>query len=89
METPRKYTKAELEDAFEELDLGICGTILRAKGIVAAADSEDSAWYHFDYVPGEHEVRTGPAGYTGQICVIGADLKPEEIAGLFYSNTEA
>lgn len=84
VETPRKYTKAELEEAFEELDLGMCGAILRAKGIV---QSPENTWLHFDYVPGEHEVREGPAGYTGQICVIGAELKEEEIAKLFHMHS--
>ena len=83
VETPRKYTKDELEEAFEELDLGMCGAILRAKGIVP---STDNTWLHFDYVPGEHEVREGPASYTGQICVIGAELKEDGIAELFHMN---
>ena len=85
VETPRKYTRAELDEAFEELDLGMCGAILRAKGIVQA---DDDSWLHFDYVPGEFEVREGPAGYTGQICVIGADLKEEEISRLFHMHAE-
>ena len=85
VETPRKYTRAELDEAFEELDLGMCGAILRAKGIVQA---DDGSWLHFDYVPGEFEVREGPAGYTGQICVIGADLKEEEISRLFHMHAE-
>ena len=83
VETPRKYTRDELEEAFEELDLGMCGAILRAKGIVP---STDNTWLHFDYVPGEHEVREGPASYTGQICVIGAELKEDGIAELFHMN---
>ncbi len=85
VETPRKYSRAELDEAFEELDLGMCGAILRAKGIV---QSDDDSWIHFDYVPGEYEVREGPAGYTGQICVIGADLKEQEISRLFHMNVE-
>ena len=54
--------------------------ILRAKGIVAA---EDGSWIHFDYVPGEPDVRSGAADVTGRICVIGADLDKEKIAKLF------
>ncbi len=80
LETAGKYSPEALHDALEELDLGMCGTILRAKGIVA---SNDGSWLHFDYVPGEAEVRTGPASYTGQICVIGADLKEEALHQLF------
>lgn len=79
-ETPRKYTEQELNDAFEELDLGMCGAILRAKGIVETPDGE---WLHFDYVPGEHQIRKGPASYTGQLVVIGAELKDDEISKLF------
>ena len=54
--------------------------ILRAKGIVAA---EDGSWIHFDYVPGEPDVRRGAADVTGRICVIGAQLDKEKIAELF------
>ncbi len=78
-ETPKKYTRAELEEALEELDLGIYGTILRAKGIVDSSEG----WLHFDYVPGEHEIREGPASYTGQLCVIGAELKQDKLSELF------
>ncbi len=81
-ETPRKYTEAEIREALEELDLGMCGTVLRAKGIVQAEDGE---WIHFDFVPGETQIRRGPASYTGQLCVIGADLKEDEIAELFHA----
>ena len=64
----------------EELDLGVMGTVLRAKGIVP---SEDGTWLHFDYVPGEAEVREGSAGYAGQICVIGSNLAKDKLAELF------
>lgn len=56
------------------------GTILRAKGIVASADG---GFLHFDYVPGEPDVREGAADVTGRLCVIGADLNTEAIARLF------
>lgn len=81
IQTPRKYSAAEILEALEELDLGIYGTILRAKGIVA---TDGGGWLHFDYVPGEPEVRTGSASYTGQICVIGAELKEDKLAELFH-----
>lgn len=54
--------------------------ILRAKGIVPAADG---TWIHFDYVPGEHDIRRGSAGVTGRLCVIGSGLDEEKIAALF------
>ena len=56
------------------------GTILRAKGIVQA---EDGSWIHFDYVPGEIDVRSGSAEYTGRLCVIGSKLDEEELKELF------
>ena len=43
----------------------------------------DGSWIHFDYVPEEHEVRTGAADYTGRLCVIGAQLKETALTGLF------
>ena len=79
-ETVKPFDKEDLEHILEELDLGECGAILRAKGIVPAGDG---SWLHFDYVPGEHEVRTGPADYTGRLCVIGAELKEDRLAALF------
>ena len=79
-ETVKPFAKEELERILAELDLGECGAILRAKGIVPAGDG---SWLHFDYVPEEHEVRTGPADYTGRLCVIGADLKEDKLAALF------
>ncbi|MCI8285216.1 MAG: GTP-binding protein [Firmicutes bacterium] len=80
-ETTAKYTKKELKEALEELDFGIYGAVLRAKGIV---NSTEGTWLHFDYVPGEPEVREGPANYTGQICVIGSDLKQNKLAEIFH-----
>ena len=56
------------------------GIVLRAKGIVEGADGE---WIHFDYVPGEPDVRTGGADIIGKICVIGSKLNEDELATLF------
>ncbi len=81
VETPRLYTEAELQEALSALDSGSCGTILRAKGIVGAPEG---VWFHFDYVPGEHEIRRGGADYTGRLCVIGSDLKEDELKKLFH-----
>ena len=55
------------------------GTVLRAKGIVPG----DGVWYHFDYVPGEPEVRTGGADVTGRLCVIGAGIREDALKELF------
>ena len=79
-ETVRPFAKEELEHILAQLDLGECGAILRAKGIVPA---QDGSWLHFDYVPEEHEVRASPADYTGRLCVIGADLNEDRLAALF------
>ncbi len=79
-ETVRPFAKEELEHILAQLDLGECGAILRAKGIVPA---QDGSWLHFDYVPEEHEVRPGPADYTGRLCVIGAELNEDRLAALF------
>ena len=82
-ETPRKYKKAELEKILDILcDAAEYGIILRAKGMVPSADTEGE-WYHFDFVPGEYEVRTGTPDYTGRICVIGSKLQEEALAELF------
>lgn len=80
METPRKFTQTQLEEILEELDLGTCGVILRAKGIVPA---EDGTWIHFDYTPNEVNIRTGTAEYTGRLCVIGSELKEDALKALF------
>ena len=79
-ETARKYTEAELNFALESLDSGELGAVLRAKGIVPGTEGQ---WFHFDYVPGEHQVRTGTADVTGRLCVIGSKLDEKAIAGLF------
>lgn len=80
VETPKKFTQAGIQKALEELENGELGTVLRAKGIVPA---EDGTWIHFDYVPGEADVRTGRPAVTGRLCVIGAQLDEKAIAALF------
>ena len=82
-ETAHPYEKQELSAALEALDTGDYGQVLRAKGIVAGTDGK---WLHFDYVPGEVEVRDGAAGVTGRLCVIGAELKEDALSSLFHLN---
>lgn len=84
MESAHKYSEEELTDILKQLSGEDCnyGTILRAKGIVPATEGE---WFHFDLVPGEYEVRRGSADYTGRLCVIGAELKEEEIKKMFFA----
>ena len=79
-ETHKKFTMDAIRDVLEELDLGHYGIVLRAKGIVAA---EDGSWIHFDFVPGEMDLRTGAADVTGKLCVIGSKLDEHGIAHLF------
>ena len=80
-ETVKAYSEAELEHILSALDSGEYGAIVRAKGIVAAADG--GQWLHYDFVPEEHQVRRGPADYTGRICVIGSQLKEDKLSQLF------
>ena len=79
-ETVKPFTEAQLHQILTALDGGDYGQIVRAKGIVPAGDGK---WLHFDYVPEEHEVRFGPADYTGRLCVIGANLDEHKLHELF------
>ena len=80
METTRKFTKEKILSALEALqDEEKYGTVLRAKGIVAG----ENGWLHFDYVPGEPDVREGNAIVTGRLCVIGCKLNEKELETLF------
>ena len=82
VETAKKFTEDELKAILAALDdSGTYGAVLRAKGIVDAADG--GAWLHFDHVPEEAEVRRGPAGVTGRLCVIGSELKEDALRALF------
>ena len=80
VETARKFTAEEIEAALKKLDSREYGFVLRAKGIVAGTDGN---WIHFDYVPGESDVRSGSAAVIGRLCVIGAELDEADIAQLF------
>ena len=79
-ETPKAFTQAGIEKILGALDSGEYGSILRAKGIV---NGEDGMWIEFDYVPEEHEIRSGHPDYTGRLCVIGAELKEDKLSELF------
>ena len=82
VETAHKFTEEELNEILHKLaETKDYGDVLRAKGIVAAAEGE---WFHFDLVPEETEIRRGAADFTGRICVIGADLKEDAIKELFH-----
>ena len=79
-ETVRKFGEDELSAMLSQLDGGEYGLVLRAKGIVPCTDG---GWIHFDYTPGEQNIRKGPADYTGRLCVIGSKLADEKLAKLF------
>ena len=79
-ETHKKFTMDFVRDCLEKLDQGTYGMVLRAKGILAA---EDGSWIHFDFVPGEMDLRTGCADTTGKLCVIGSKLDEQGIQHLF------
>ena len=83
-ETARKFTAEEVSAALQAMDeIGDCGVVLRAKGILPAVDG---SWIHFDYVPGESSVRTGAASVIGRLCVIGSGLHEDRIQALFHLN---
>ena len=80
-ETPQRYSVEDLKSRLTKLDdTDTYGMVLRAKGIV---QSDKEGWIHFDYVPGESDIRTGAADYTGRLCVIGSELKKEKLEELF------
>ena len=81
LETNRTITKEKLESLLQELAHSEkYGQVLRAKGMLPDADG---TWYYFDLVPEETEVRTGAPIYTGKVCVIGSNLKEDELKKAF------
>ena len=80
LETSRKFDRARVELALKQLDTGLYGMVLRAKGILMGTDG---TWIHFDYVPEEYNVRVGSADITGKLCVIGAQLDEQGLKQLF------
>ena len=80
VETAKKFDAKQVELALQQLDSGLYGMVLRAKGILMA---NDGTWIHFDYVPEEYNVRTGSADITGKLCVIGSKLDEKGVAALF------
>ncbi len=80
-ETTVRFTDEQIKNMLSQLENeNEYGVILRAKGIVMA---QDGGWIHFDYVPGEPDVRRGSAGITGRLCVIGSKTDRDKIAKLF------
>ena len=81
-ETPRKYTKEEVETILKALaaENNEYGIILRAKGMLP---SPDGTWIYFDMVPEEYEIREGQPEYTGRLCVIGSKIDEAKLEKLF------
>ena len=80
-ETMHRFTEDSVSAFLDRLgDEASYGTVLRAKGVVP---SEDGEWIHFDYVPGEAEIRRGPASVIGRLCVIGSGIKENALKALF------
>ena len=81
-ETAHTFTEEGLKAMLEALeDEHEYGMVLRAKGIVPAADGGE--WIHFDYVPGEADIRRGTASIIGRLCVIGAKIDKDKLKVLF------
>jgi G3E family GTPase len=82
VETMHRFTEDEIRAKIAKLDdTATYGTVLRAKGVVPAADG--GKWIHFDHVPGEVEIRRGAAGLIGRLCVIGSKMNEEALKALF------
>ena len=80
VETVKAFGEKELSDILTALDGEEYGIVLRAKGIVPCAEG---GWLHFDYTPGEQNIRKGAADFTGRLCVIGSKLKEDGLRQLF------
>ena len=80
VETAKKFSIGDIEAALRTLDTGKWGMVLRAKGIVACTEG---GWIHFDYVPGEGDIRMGSAAVIGKLCVIGSQLDEAGVAATF------
>ena len=81
VETPKRFTEDGMKEILSRLqNEAEYGMILRAKGIVPA---ENGMWIHFDYTPGETDVRHGGAEVTGRLCVIGSKINEENLKTLF------
>ena len=80
METVKAFGEAEMEKILAALDGEEYGIVLRAKGIVPCSEG---GWLHFDYTPGEQNIRKGGADFTGRLCVIGSKLAEDGLKTLF------
>lgn len=80
-QTYKHFSKEQLEEILKNLSTqDNFGKILRAKGYLP---SDNDNWWYFDVVPGEYQIRTGEADFTGRICVIGQELDEKKLDLLF------
>ncbi len=78
LENVSAMSKETLDRILDELAYGDgFGDVLRAKGMIPGIDK--GTWLYFDLVPEQYEIRDGIPEYTGKVCVIGANLKEEEL----------
>ena len=85
LETIDACSKETLTAILEELAYSNeYGDVLRAKGMLPS--EKEGEWYYFDMVPEQYEIRTGAPDYTGKVCVIGANLKEDELKKAFGRN---
>ncbi len=80
VETAKKFAAEDIHCALQALETQQYGMVLRAKGILPCTTG---GWIHFDYVPGEMNVRMGAADVIGKLCVIGAQLDEAGVKQLF------
>ena len=80
VETVKAFGEAEMAKILTALDGEEYGIVLRAKGIIPCAEG---GWLHFDYTPGEQDIRRGGADFTGRLCVIGSKLVEDGLKTLF------
>lgn len=81
-ENVASISREDLDKILDELAYGEgFGDVLRAKGMIPG--EEKGQWLYFDLVPEQYEIRNGVPEYTGKVCVIGANLKEEELKKAF------
>ena len=80
-ETGNAFTRDKLKAIFDKFEQESKGTILRSKGIVK--DAESDQWIYFDYVPGQFDIRMGNPDYTGKVVVIAAGYTEDELKEIF------
>lgn len=78
-------TRVFIEDEIQEVLNGFkktenFGNILRGKGILKTHEDQ---WILFNYVPSKLEIKKIEGDYTGRLCIIGTELKKEQLNEAF------